>query len=94
MMQILGVGGPLLGLGIQLLVWLYIVPLTLALIGLGFMRDCLRSLLFRRDLAAPQRFAVARYQAGQGVMGLAASVLVFLVIYHRKELIQCVTGLF
>jgi hypothetical protein len=93
MMQVLGIGGPLIELLFQFVIWLYIVPLMLALIGLGFLRDSLRSLV-RRDLAAPQRFAAARYQAGQGLLGLAASVLVFTVIFYRKELLQCLVGHF
>jgi hypothetical protein len=94
MLQLLGIGGPLIELVIQFVIWLYIVPATLAFIGLGFFRDSLRSLIVRRDLAVPQRLALARYQAGQGVLGLAASALLFIAIFHRKELFQCVIGLF
>lgn len=94
MLQILGVGAPFLGFGIQLYVWLYIVPLMLAMIGLGFMRDSLRSLFARNGLALSQRISIARYQAGQGLVGLIVSALFFLAIFFRKELFQCVTGIF
>lgn len=94
MLQIFGVGAPFLGLGIQALVWLYIIPLMLALIGLGLLWEGMKTLYVRRDLATLQRFAAARYQAGQGLMGLAASALFFVAIFFRKELIQCVSGIF
>lgn len=93
MFQVLSLGVPLIELAFRFLVWLYIVPLTLALIGAGFMRDSLRA-LFRRDLAGAQRLAMVRYLAGQGVLGFGAAVLVFSLIFYRKELLQCVIGLF
>ncbi len=94
MLGLLNLGGPLIELGFRLLMWFYIAPLTLALIGLGFMRDSVRVLVARNGMDAPVRRATARYLAGQGVLGLVAAVLVFLAIFYRKELLQCVIGVF
>jgi len=93
MFHVLSLGVPLLELFFRFLLWLYIAPLTLALIGAGFMRDSLRT-LFRRDMTNAQRLAVACYLAGQGVLGIGAAVLVFSLIFYRLELFQCVIGLF
>lgn len=93
MSQVLSLGIPLIELGFRFLVWLYIVPLMLALIGGGFMRDSVRA-LYRRDIDFAQRLASARYLAGQGAWGFIAAIFVFSLIFHRKELFQCVIGLF
>ena len=87
-------GGAFFGLGIQWLIWLYIIPLIFALIGFGFMRDCVRLVIFNRDLETQNRIAAAFYQAKQGIIGLSMSVVSFLIIYNRQELIKCIAGLF
>ena len=50
--------------------------------------------IFNRDLETQNRIAAAFYQAKQGIIGLSMSVVSFLIIYNRQELIKCIAGLF
>lgn len=93
MLQFLSLSGTLFELVFRFLMWFYIVPLTLALIGTGFIRDSFCA-FFQRDLSSTQRMALVRYLAGQGILGLGAAVMVFLLIFYRQEIFQCVIGLF
>lgn len=94
MMMIFGFGSPLVELLVRLVIWFYMPALICILIGFRFMRDCLLVLTNRRDMPAPDRYQLARHLAFQGVQGLGVGVVIFFVIYFRKELYQCVTGLF
>ncbi len=93
MMQLFGFGS-LIELAIRFVVWLYFPALLCILIGCRFMRDCFDVLAHRRDMPASDRYQLARYMAYQSLQGLIAGVVIFFVIYFRKELYQCVTGLF
>lgn len=86
MMQVLGLGVPMLELFMRFVIWLYMIPLTFAMIGAGFFRDSLVVLVFRRDLRQAGRFAL------EGVIGFAMAAAIFSLIYFRKELLQCVFG--
>lgn len=93
-MNLIGLGAPLLELGARYFVWLYMPALLLFLIGFRFLQDSLRVLVHRNDLVRQTRLQLARQLAFQGLLGLAAGPVFILAIYFRKELFQCVTGLF
>jgi multisubunit Na+/H+ antiporter MnhG subunit len=94
MMMILGFASALVELLVRVVIWLYMPALICILIGFRFMKECCVTLLRRRDMPAPDRYHQARHLAFQGVQGLVVGVVIFFVIYFRKELYQCVTGLF
>lgn len=94
MLQLFGMGAPLLELGARYVIWLYMPALLCVLIGLHFLKDSLHVLAYRADLALKPRLCLARNLAFQGLIGLLTGPAVLFAIYHRKELFQCVTGLF
>ena len=94
MLQIMGLGAPLLEFGARYVVWLYMPALMCLLIGFRFLQDSVQVLAYRRDLVRQARLQLARHLAFQGLLGLVAGPVVILIIFYRKELFQCVTGLF
>lgn len=93
MLQILGLGAPLVEFGARYVVWLYMPAILCLLISISFFKDSCRTLVSRIDLPFQDRFRMARYQAGQAMIGLIISPLVFFSIFYRKELFQWVAGL-
>lgn len=94
MLQLTALAGPLLEFGARFIVWLYMPALLCFLIAYQFFRDSILVLISRKDLAFNLRWQLARRLAFQGFLGLVAGPLVLLTIYYRKELLQCVAGLF
>lgn len=94
MLQLVGIGAPLLELFARFVVWLYMPALMCFLIGYKMLKEGLLVLIVRRDLQLRERFRIAQRLAFGAVQGFVAGVIVILVIYYRKELFQCVTGLF
>lgn len=93
MLQILGLGAPLVEFGARFIVWLYMPAILCMLISISFFKDSCKTLVSRLDLPFQDRFKLARYQAGQALIGLMVSPLVFLLIFYRKELFQWVNDL-
>jgi len=86
MMQVLGLGVPLMELFVRFVLWVYMIPLTFFMIGAGFFRNSLVVLVFKRDLRQAGRLAF------EGLIGFAMAAAIFSLIYFRKEIFQCVIG--
>lgn len=94
MLQLTALAGPLLEFGARYIVWLYMPALLCFLIAYHFFKDSFLVLSSRTDLAFNLRWQLARRLAFQGLLGLVAGPVVLLTIYYRKELYQCIAGLF
>lgn len=94
MFQLFGLGAPLVEFGARYIVWLYMPALLCFMVAISFLKDGVKTLIYRYDLEWQARLRLARYHATQGLIGLVVSPLVFLAIYFRKELFQCLAGLF
>lgn len=94
MIGVLALGGPLAEVIAQLTIWLYVVPLIFAMIGLKYLREAVQIAFAGRHLDAARRQMMAGYLAWQGALGLILAMLMVLAIFYRKELIQCVIALF
>lgn len=94
MLQLLGLGAPLVEFGARFVVWLYMPALLCFLVSLSFFKESCRTLVLRTDLDRQTRLKFASHQAVQGLIGCLVTPAVFLAIYFRKELFQCLIGLF
>lgn len=95
MHMLFSIGVPLLELFFRFLIALYIFPLTLSLIGFRFIADG-TVIIFKSRITRTRaiKYTSAKYCFGQGILGLVAAVFLFLIIFHRQEIIKCVIGLF
>lgn len=94
MLQLTAVAGPLVELAARYIVWLYMPALLCFLVAYHFLKDSVLVLCARTDLVFNLRWQLARRLAFQGLLGLIAGPVVLLTIYYRKELYQCIAGLF
>lgn len=93
MLQILGLGMPFFEIVMRFLIWLYLLPLTFALIALGFVKESFLT-LFKFSVPLKQRLTEIRYLAIQSVIGGFVTVVTFVLIYYRSDILKCVIRLF
>jgi len=94
MMQMVGLGAPLIEVFTRFFVWLYFPALLFFLIGFRMPKNAVLILVLRQDLQWAARFQLAGRLAFGALQGALVGVLLAIVIYNRKELFQWVTGLF
>lgn len=94
MMQLVGLGAPLVEGFARFFIWLYFPALLCFLIGFRMLKDGLMVLVLRHDLQLRARFQIAQRMAFGAVQGFLFGVILALVIYNRKEIFQCVASLF
>lgn len=94
MMQLIGIGAPFMEFFARFVVWLYMPAILCFLIAYRLLKESVLVFLLRRDLHIQMRARLALKSVFGALQGIAAGTIVFLCIYYRKELFQCVSAAF
>ncbi len=92
MVQIFGLGAPLMEFFARYVVWLYMPAIMCFLISYRLLNQALAVFLLHHDLQLKSRFQVALKPFFGACQGVVIGVILFLCIYFRKELFQCVAS--